>query len=241
MSLLLTGTGPPGTAWNPGQLSGLAATLLPAPSRDQGLLWQNTAKTVPAEVDGDPVRVAVCPYTGVEFAAPSDAARPLLYDEGSGKWSLSFDGVDDYLSAGDLSASVATQGCVGVRYFDPSANTSTIMILGQSRNGTGYDRFSDASSYSQWLRAARIHNVTPPPPVGTNTLLVRSSASRWQQRINGAATINAAANFWPATLVYVGQASSAGFDSNRVRGFILSGADPDDTTASLIESYLGTL
>ena len=83
--------------WNPGDLAGLAATIVVAEQRSAGLLWQNTAKTIAATADGDPVRVAVCPYTAVEFTAPSDAARPLLYDEGSGKWSLSFDGVDDQL------------------------------------------------------------------------------------------------------------------------------------------------
>ena len=83
--------------WNPGDLAGLAATIVVAEQRSAGLLWQNTAKTIAATADGDPVRVAVCPYTAVEFTAPSDAARPLLYDETGGKWSLSFDGVDDQL------------------------------------------------------------------------------------------------------------------------------------------------
>jgi hypothetical protein len=49
--------------------------------------------TVPAIADGDPVRRIVCGTN--YYDAPSDAARPLLWDEGGGKWSLSFDGVDD--------------------------------------------------------------------------------------------------------------------------------------------------
>lgn len=85
--------------WNPGDLTGLAATIVVSEQRAGGKLWQNTAKTTPATADGDPVRVAVCPYTAVEWTAVSDAARPLLWDEGGGKWSLSFDGVDDYLVA----------------------------------------------------------------------------------------------------------------------------------------------
>lgn len=60
-----------------------------------GRLWQDTAMTVPAVADGDPVRRIVCGST--YYDAPSDAARPLLWDEGGGKWSLSFDGVDDRL------------------------------------------------------------------------------------------------------------------------------------------------
>lgn len=123
--------------WNPGDLAGLAATILPAESRAAGLLWQNTAKTVPATADGDPVRVAVCPYTAVEFTAPSDAARPLLWDEGGGKWSLSFDGVDDNLTY---------TGSAG----NPSASGLSVLWWGQSAINTvlPFSRFGGAAP--QW-------------------------------------------------------------------------------------------
>ena len=114
------------SAWNPSRLTGLAATLLPALSRSSGLLWQNTAKTTPATADGDPVRVAVCPFTAVEFTAPSDAARPLLWDEGSGKWSLSFDGVDDGLAL--ASSVVLSDFEVWVAGFRPT--NDCILICG---------------------------------------------------------------------------------------------------------------
>lgn len=99
MSLTLTRAGKAGTgpAFNPNNVSGLIAAVQPALSRSQSKLWQDSGKTIPATANGDPVRVAVCPYTSLEFTAPSDAARPALFDEGSGKWSLSFDGVDDVL------------------------------------------------------------------------------------------------------------------------------------------------
>ena len=64
-----------GAAWSPASLTGLAPTLLPALSRTQGKLWQDSAKTVPATAAGDPVRVATCPFLGVDYTAPSDAAR----------------------------------------------------------------------------------------------------------------------------------------------------------------------
>lgn len=92
-------------AWTPAKLTGLVFTLLPALSRQQGKLWQDAAKTLAATANGDPVRVAVCPYTAVELTAPSDAARPLLTDEGGGKWSLAFDGTDDYLTLASSGAS----------------------------------------------------------------------------------------------------------------------------------------
>ena len=63
--------------------------------RAGGFLWQNTGKTIAAVADGDPIRVATC--GAVDWTAPSDASRPLLYDETGGKWSASFDGADDLL------------------------------------------------------------------------------------------------------------------------------------------------
>jgi len=157
--------------WNPGDLTGLAATLLPAEARSAGLLWQNTAKTVPATADGDPVRVAVCPYTGVEFAAPSDAARPLLYDETGGKWSLSFDGVDDQLQlsptgigAGSFTISTRFRATSAGQIYSESntgltnpfvfyqQNSST--VTGNFRNDVGTELssggFTLASARSTW-------------------------------------------------------------------------------------------
>jgi len=99
---LATGLGGSGgaapTPWSPGDLPGLQPSLQVALSLSQGGLWQDAGKTVPATEDGDPVRVATCPWTGQDYVAPSDSARPLLWDEGGGKWSLFFDGIDDRMA-----------------------------------------------------------------------------------------------------------------------------------------------
>lgn len=109
MPLLLTRCGPVGS-WSPASATGLALDLLVADARTAGRLWQDAAKTVPATANGHPVRVAQSVYSAAEWVAPSDSARPALFDEGSGAWSLSFDGADDTLacalgSAGQPSAS----------------------------------------------------------------------------------------------------------------------------------------
>lgn len=85
-----------GGVWTPAKLTGFNSSVLVALSRGQGKLWQNSGKTTPAVADGDPVRVATCPYAGVDFTAPSDAARPTLRNSGAFWW-LAFDGVDDVL------------------------------------------------------------------------------------------------------------------------------------------------
>lgn len=121
------GGGGGASGWQPDELAGLAPTLSVSRQRSSGLLWQDAAKTVAARADGDRVRVATCPWTGVDYTAPSDAARPVLTDEGGGLWSLAFDGVDDYLrcpasAATDLVADTLT---VGVAYAWASAVAAT--------------------------------------------------------------------------------------------------------------------
>ena len=74
--------------------------------RFRGQLWQNTAKTVAATAADDPVRVAVT-IDGIEYTAPSDAARPLLKNDGT-SWYLKGDGVNDYLEATGLSITGTT-------------------------------------------------------------------------------------------------------------------------------------
>lgn len=98
------GTGVSGggaSAFNPALLTNIKPSIQVALSRSQGKLWQNAGKTVPAVADADPVMVATCPFTGVDWSAGSNSQRPLLYDElGDGRyWSLSFDGTDDAMGA----------------------------------------------------------------------------------------------------------------------------------------------
>lgn len=88
--------------WSPAQLPGITTSLGSiAEARTYGRLWQNTGKTTPAVADGDPVRVASCPYTGIDWVAPSDAARPILTDMGSDTWALVGDGAQTVLVAAD--------------------------------------------------------------------------------------------------------------------------------------------
>lgn len=242
-------------AWTPASLTGLAATLLPAESRSRGLLWQNTAKTMPATADGDPVRVAICPYTAVEFTAPSDSARPLLYDESGGLWSLEFDGVDDYLEAGNLSALFSAAGSASYR-FNVTSIAASFEILNTNlmdASNTSFARFvGDGNSYPGQLRSTRVQSQ---PGIGTGgrTLTVRSDASNWTRRNNGTQDVAAtpltanAGGFAGGTLWRVGCSNGAGtnnpalFFSGRFSGLITAAQYWDATTVAVVETFLGAL
>jgi hypothetical protein len=83
-----------GGAWTPAKATGFNSGVFVALSREQGKLWQDSGKTTAAVADGDLVRVATCPFSGVDFTAPSDATRPTLRNSGN-YWWLEYDGTDD--------------------------------------------------------------------------------------------------------------------------------------------------
>lgn len=146
-----------------------APSLQAALQRSSGLLWQDAGKTIAATEDGDPVRVATCPWTGEDYAAPSDAARPLLYDEGGGTWSLFFDGVDDYL---ELASGEALTGdsygvAAAVYLSDPSPAGAVFgqMEVNSSDEGRIYlhNRYTDPTQWMMTVPAAAPLSVSTAP------------------------------------------------------------------------------
>jgi len=113
--------------WSPDLLSGLHSAPAIALCRSLNLLWQDAAKTTIATAANDPVRVVKCPFTGVEFTAPSDAARPLLTNPAGAIWCLTFDGVNDCMDFAGL-ASKPLSAHFGVRWT--GANAAAVFITG---------------------------------------------------------------------------------------------------------------
>lgn len=227
------GGGVQAAAWSPADLPGLAVTLLPSQSRLAGNLWQNAAKTVPATADGDPVRVAICPYTALEFTAPSDAARPLLFDEGGGKWSLSFDGVDDRMAyAGTIfatatwmvrSRSSAVGGIAGafscLEYYNNAALEST--------SSASIGSTTDQSSAAEY----RTHGVTWTQ--GGSYRFRRNGADNGTGSAGGAVVIQ--------NTTSVGGGLAHGFESGRFAGVLLYVPVYTGSDLSSIESHLDAL
>lgn len=230
-----------GGAWNPGDLAGLAATLLPAESRSRGLLWQNTAKTVPATADGDPVRVAVCPYTAVEFTAPSDAARPLLWDEGGGKWSLFHDGVDDGLA---MPSNIAlTNFEVWISGFRPTG--SCILLVGPT--GTAFPQFlinstaNRLSAINDSVSSAATSSVFPvvcPASMSIGYSQTGSTISYFQN----SSAIGTATLGGTCTVRRLGLAGEFGVAfTGRASGLVICTAAQSAGTRAELVTYLGTI
>ena len=81
------GAAPP---WSPGDAG---TVLLELNSEAASALWQDTAKTIPATLAGDPIRCWAATF-GVDFLQSTAGAEPALVFSGTRKF-LRFDGVND--------------------------------------------------------------------------------------------------------------------------------------------------
>lgn len=227
-------------AWSPALLPGLQPSVQVALSLSLGLLWQDAGKTVPATEDGDPVRVATCPWTGEDYVAASDSARPLLWDEGL--WSLAFDGVDDHLTA-----STATVGS-GVAASVAMAVVVTATLGGGRLVYGGGDSLNLDGAGGGSLNVFRNGNAGPMPAgivVDTNYTLAAvftAAGTGTYLRVNGTQVGSGTAGTGAVGGVSVG-ASNTGTQPAAIRlyGAVLSASQlsPDDIV--LTETYLSAL
>lgn len=243
---LATGLGGSGgaapTPWSPGDLPGLRPSLQVALSLSQGGLWQDAGKTVPATEDGDPVRVATCPWTGEDYVAPSDSARPLLWDEGGGKWSLALDGADDRLvgASATIGAGVAATVVMAV------VVTATLNI-GRLVYGIG-DSLNLDGAGSGNLNVYRDGNAGPMPAgivVDTDytlTAVFTAAGTGTFLRVNGTQVGSGTAGTAAVGGVSVG-ASNTGLQPAPIRlyGTVLSASQLSAGEIVLAETYLSAL
>jgi hypothetical protein len=237
-------TGGGAAPWLPSSLTGyVGSPHSVAYFRSLGTLWQDTAKTIPATADGDPVRVASC--DGVDWAAPSDAARPLLWDEGGGLWSFYFDGVDDCLNGPalpvdaayplTLAASAIRGGGDDVVFGSEGSLTNRSLLYDSSnvgiliQNGGNNLYITAALAADEW--AVRVGLLT-----GTTASFVGTL------RVNGTVAAGPTAGSGAASLVdsnWVAGALSAGSHyDGRIAGFFPAFGPRSAGEVDLIESYL---
>ena len=248
---LATGLGGSGgaapTPWSPGDLPGLQPSLQVALSLSQGGLWQDAGKTVPATEDGDPVRVATCPWTGEDYVAPSDSARPLLWDDGGGKWSLALDGADDQMVCASAWPAAA-MSCV-LRVLTDAGTAPWPVLIGGAVSGTLGLAVAAGTLYvfNQGVAGAVLSPAVDFSSDAYHTAswwsAVGGSAGDITARVDGGATGTATPPAAPATgaAVRFGRDGDSGaFVSGRYAGFALYAADHSSDLA-LLEPYFTAL
>jgi hypothetical protein len=225
--------------WNPTKLPGYVnSPYSVAQLRAAGKLWQDTGATVPAAANNDPVKLMQC--GALNYTAASDSARPLLFDEGGGKWSLTFDGVDDTLEATVSWVGAYTIG-MSVRLTTASnfnmfcvLNTNEVELrcssttgrpqLSMNAVGTGATLATSIAATPTVLIGR--HNAT-----GGTGSLSSSAASE-----SGTATV---VNADSVTRVRIGsRVGGSLFAAMRWRGLAVSQQSISDPNAALLQAYL---
>jgi hypothetical protein len=240
-------TGGGAAPWLPSSLTGyVGSPFSVAHFRSQGTLWQDTAKTIPAVADGDPVRVASC--DGVDWTAPSDAARPLLWDEGGGLWSFYFDGVDDCLIGASTPSVVWT---LAGRICSLSVTGAFRSILSRidaptRRNAMIYVN-TDATIFAAYTTADGVYDGAFSPAITADTYATvagrrsASSVRAYADGVAGAPSGDATPPQLVGTEARIGHDAATGFFEGRMAGAALADADTPDDDFARLNSYLTAL
>lgn len=89
-----------GTAWSPAALFASGEQGVWYDPSDFSTMFQDSAGTTPVTAVGQPVgKILDKSGRGNHASQSTAAARPVLQQDGNGKYYLSFDGVDDFISA----------------------------------------------------------------------------------------------------------------------------------------------
>lgn len=232
---------------------------------DLSTLYQDAAGTTPVTGVEQPVgRMLDKSGRGNHATQTTTASRPTLQQDASGKYYLSFDGVDDYLSTGSIDFTATDK--MTVLTADHSAYDNVIRVItGLSHNVaandgtfwlTAYDFASSASSVAYLRGNLRgVGGYGPDQRTLGVRRLVRSFrfdiskdvlANETLIRLNGVPTpltstpldpSAGSGNFgnWP---LYIGRVGSQYPFSGRLYGLIVRGAQTDDLHLTHAEKYL---
>jgi hypothetical protein len=225
-----------GNVFTPASIPDLVLWADPAFGRYQETT--GASATTPAGA-GDPVGTWKA-RTGQYATAASTGTRPLV-GSATGGPVLTFDGVDDLLTWGDLSASFPTAGTLAVRVLH-TGNASTAREFFQTGAVDSYSRFTGVASFPSALRSARVE-TQPVVPLSWATVVVRSDASGWTRRLNGTQDISTTAAYQAGALWQVGGCTTG------INKFLEGGIAPvaaysrvlTDTECADLEAYMAGL
>ena len=186
---------------------------------DLSTMFQDSAGTTPVTAVGQSVgRILDKSGRGNHATQATAASRPVLQQDGNGKYYLAFDGVNDFLSTGSVDFTGTDKMTVVAGVRSNANGYSNILELGTdaaSSNGFAFQRgFSANGDYAGLLYGTSLgygHTTNYVAPdtsvvtVGYNLALASVSAGEITFRRNGSVA---------ATLIALGLAGTGNFASN---------------------------
>ncbi|OGV62742.1 MAG: hypothetical protein A2498_02755, partial [Lentisphaerae bacterium RIFOXYC12_FULL_60_16] len=164
--------------------------------------------------------------------------RPQWTSSGiGGKPVIRFDGTDDGLNMGSLSATFPTAATV---FVVATLNADNDYNLLTTYNNGGYWRYSgDGKAYGGVFRATRVDAVCPAPNSGSHIFAVESSAAKWEMWIDGDSRGSAATAYYAGEDYRIGRPDGGTADVRNLKGDIAEILIYDRPLSSLEHKQVG--
>ena len=223
---------------------------------DLSTLYQDAAGTTPVTGVEQPVgRMLDKSGRGNHATQATTTSRPTLQQDTSGKYYLSFDGVDDYLSTGSIDFTGTDKMTVlaGVRKFNPLGKFSNLVRLGtstQSTNGfyiaapSGIGQYTFMSSGSAQAFAFSENTQYSAPNTAIVSAVSDIAAPSILLRINGGKEVLSNNNSqgsgkYSNNPIYIGNAGANTFNG-QLYGLVIRGALSDANQIANAERFMNS-
>ena len=157
----------------------------------------------------------------------------------NGRNAVYFDGTNDYMTIGDLSANFPS-AAAAIFAFQP--DTDTDYTLFQTANNSSFWAYPTARTYIGVFKTTRLNNVASPlmPTASAAVLAITSSSSAYRVYINGAIAHNVAADFSAGTVHNIGVNGLGTTYKGWLYEAIFSSSELSASTLTAATSYLRT-
>lgn len=220
---------------------------------DFSTMFQDSAGTTPVTAVGQPVgRILDKSGRGNHALQVTAAARPVLRQDGTGRYYLDFDGVDDSLATAsiDFTATNKMTVCAGAfittsalgmitELSNTSANLGCFYLAANiAANADGFNSKGGTASLAQAaaLAAPRLRVLTGLGDISGDSSILRINGAQAAANVSD----QGAGNFgnWP---LYVGaRAGTSLFYTGRVYGMIVRGVASNPAQIASIETYMNS-
>jgi hypothetical protein len=208
--------------------------------REDGTLYQDLAKTIQADADGDPVRVVRDGFNAQEETAASDAGRMILTDLGGGKWGLVSDGVDDgYVP----SAGISLSGASTIGFVASQSDVEVLLtrvVQSFSVNALISVRRSLAAFVQSQVRGTAIVSDADYHVI----VLKKSAGGNWELRVDGTGvSVDPVSSEFGTVGIGYGTGSPPFPETftGTLAGLVVCNANLTGTDLTALESYLAEL
>lgn len=218
---------------------------------DLSTMYQDAAGTIPVTAVGQPVgKILDKSGRGNHATQSTTARRPTLQQE-SGKYYLSFDGVDDYLVTGNINFSATDKMTVfaGVRKLSENGLIAETSVDSGTNAGSFYlFTFTDKKYYfrSNGTVPQQVGSSAITPPI-TNTLtgLGNISGDLVTLRVNGAQVAQSTADQGTGNYgnypLYIGRRGGTYLPFNgKLYGLVIRGAQSTAQQIASAEAWVNT-